>query len=370
MGIAGILASLPFAVWLYLAIEELPLAAEESIDPVRDMPKGIVLAMVTLVVTALLIAVVNPAVVGVGAHRLATSGEPLLDGFRAIFGGVGADVLGLVAITGLVASFHAILYAQGRQIFSLARAGYLPCVLAATHAGSQTPRVAMLTGAAVGLGTMLGLWFLLGGADAGAMIGSVLLNMAVFGAMVAYVLRSVAFILLRRRHPHMPRPYRSPFGVTGAVLTIVICVVTLAYQIQDPHFLKGAAWVLVAFAISAGVFAATGQARKLRRNGSDFATAQHASHTDLRLTVDARPAASRSTPIVKPHPDFSLEWLMTVTCATAAATLALNGLDILAMGVLALTVVLSLVLASHQFDPAQDASRHPSRHHLQPRRRD
>ena len=41
-GIHGVLATLPFAVWLFLAIEQLPLAAEESIDPKRDMPKGII----------------------------------------------------------------------------------------------------------------------------------------------------------------------------------------------------------------------------------------------------------------------------------------------------------------------------------------
>ena len=48
-GIYGVLASMPFAVWLFLAIEQLPLAAEESVDPKRDMPKGIMLGMFTLI---------------------------------------------------------------------------------------------------------------------------------------------------------------------------------------------------------------------------------------------------------------------------------------------------------------------------------
>ena len=50
LGLTGILACLPFAVWLYLAIEQLPLAAEESVDPQRDMPKGILAGMFTLIV--------------------------------------------------------------------------------------------------------------------------------------------------------------------------------------------------------------------------------------------------------------------------------------------------------------------------------
>ena len=59
-GLYGVLAALPFAVWLFLAIEQLPLAAEESVDPKRDMPKGIMLGMFTLMVSAFLRAVPQP----------------------------------------------------------------------------------------------------------------------------------------------------------------------------------------------------------------------------------------------------------------------------------------------------------------------
>ena len=104
---------LPFAVWLFLAIEQLPLAAEESVDPKRDMPRGIILGMLTLIVSAFMIVLLNPSVIGVGSHKLGTSVEPLLDGFRAIYGDVGATVLGILALTGLIASFHTILFAHG-----------------------------------------------------------------------------------------------------------------------------------------------------------------------------------------------------------------------------------------------------------------
>ena len=125
-GIEGVLAALPFAVWLYLAIEELPLAAEESVDPRRDMPRGILLALVTLTVTAFLIAAINPAVNGVGAYKLGTSGEPILDGFRALYGNAGAIPLGLIALSGLIASFHAIIFGLGRQIFASVPVRLLP----------------------------------------------------------------------------------------------------------------------------------------------------------------------------------------------------------------------------------------------------
>ena len=250
MGWAGILAALPFAVWLYLAIEETPLAAEESVDPVRDMPKGILLALATLILTAFLIVAINPAVEGVGAHALAQSGEPVLDGFRALFGGASADILGLIALSGLVASFHAILFAQGRQIFALSRAGYLPSGLSLTHGGRQTPVVAMLAGSGLGLALMLMLSMNLGQAEAGTLIGSVLLNMAVFGAMLSYLSRAAAFLVLRRDYPRLPRPFRSPLGRFGGWLTIAICLVTLVCQVQDLRFLQGSFWVVIWLALA------------------------------------------------------------------------------------------------------------------------
>src|SRR5215831_7848833 len=88
LGWKGILATLPFAVWLFLAIEQLPLAAEESADPKKDMPKGLILGMSTLMISALLITFLNSSIGKAdgmhGAFTLSTSGEPLLDGFRVL----------------------------------------------------------------------------------------------------------------------------------------------------------------------------------------------------------------------------------------------------------------------------------------------
>lgn len=270
-GFSGVLATLPFAVWLFLAIEQLPLAAEESVDPKRDMPRGIILGIVTLMVSAFMIVLLNSSVPGVGAFHLATSLEPLLDGFRAIYGDGGVVLLGIVALTGLIASFHTILYAQGRQIYSLSRAGYFPTFLSVTHPSYRTPHVAMIAGSLTGLAVMLVIWFSLGAEAGGSIIGSVLLNMAVFGAMFSYIMQAISFILLRRRLPHIERPFRSPLGVPGAVLTIVIAVITLLYQVQDPNFTKGVLWVAVWFAVAIGYFALVGRHRLILSPEEEFA---------------------------------------------------------------------------------------------------
>jgi ethanolamine permease len=110
-GVGGIFKALPFAIWFYLAIEEVPLAAEESMDPRRDVPRGSVLAMHTLVIAAALTLFINTGLPG-GASLYGASGFPLLDGFKAIFSGEkAAYLLGILFMIGLIASFFTIIYA-------------------------------------------------------------------------------------------------------------------------------------------------------------------------------------------------------------------------------------------------------------------
>lgn len=276
-GISGILATLPFAVWLFLAIEQVPLAAEESVDPKRDLPKGIILGMLTLVVSAFMIVLINPSIVGVGSFKLGTSLEPVLDGARAVLGPIGGPIFAVIALVGLIASFHTILYAQGRQIYSLSRAGYFPSVLSVTHPTHKTPHVAMILGSVVGFVVMLIIWYANGGGGPGPtqlgddLIGSVMLNMAVFGAMLSYIAQALSFILLRRNQPNIERPYRSPFGIPGAVVTIIIALVTLFYQLQDPNFSKGVIWVIAWIVVGILYFALVGRNRLILSPEEEFA---------------------------------------------------------------------------------------------------
>lgn len=274
-GYVGVLAAMPFAVWLFLAIEQLPLAAEESMDPKRDMPKGIIAGMFTLIVSAFMILWLNPSVAGVGSFALGSSGEPLLDGFRAIYGEGTAKLLALVAVLGLVASFHTIIFAKGRQIFSLGRAGYFLPWLSLTHGERKTPHVAMVTGSILALAVMLALWFGLGQERGGKVIGGTLLNMAVFGAMFSYFMQALSFIMLRRRMPHIARPYVSPLGVPGAALTMVIALVTLYFQLTgDPTYTVGVMWVAAWFAIWIVYFALVGRHRLILSPEEEFAMEQ------------------------------------------------------------------------------------------------
>ena len=227
--------------------------------------------MITLLVSALLILSLKPSLTGVGSHELGASGEPLLDGFRAIYGTEIATLLAIVALTGLIASFHTIIYAYGRQIYSLSRAGYFPRAFSLTHGTRKTPHVALFVGAIVGLSVMMIVWFA-EGADKGAqLIGGTLLNMAVFGAMFSYVMQGLTYIKLKRDFPTLERPYKSPLGTVGAALTVIIALVTIYMQLQDPVYRVGVYWVAAWFAIGILYFALIGRHKLILSPEEEFA---------------------------------------------------------------------------------------------------
>ncbi|QQR90924.1 MAG: ethanolamine permease [Myxococcales bacterium] len=251
-GVSGILRALPFAIWFFLAIEQLPLAAEEAHAPQRDLPKGLTWGFLTLTVCAFGTLFFN-SVIPPGAQVIASSEEPLFDGFRTIFGsGLASKLLAAVALTGLLASFHAIIYAGGRQIYSLSRAGYFPRFLSLTHKKRKTPHVALFVGSVLGFAVTLAVRWL--GKE--QMVGAVLLSMAVFGAMIAYLLQMISFIVLRLRFESIERPYRSPFGIAGAMTASIIALVTLiALFIGEAMFVQAVIGAALWYACGLAYFA-------------------------------------------------------------------------------------------------------------------
>ena len=125
------------------------------------------------------------------------SGDPLVE---ALGDGTAAKVVNYIGLAGLITSFFSIISAYSRQLFALSRAGYLPTVLSVTNS-RKAPTLALIVPGAIGFALSL------------TGQGALLLNMAVFGAALSYVLMMVSRIVLRRREPNMraalPHPRRS-----------------------------------------------------------------------------------------------------------------------------------------------------------------
>ncbi len=280
-GVMGIAWALPFAIWFYLAIGALPLAAEESRAPTQDMPKGIMLGLLTLIVTGFLILFLA-AGIAPGASEVGRSETPLFLGFKTIFGaGIGTKVLALIAVAGLIASFHTIIFAYGRNIYALSRAGYFPHWLSLTHGERKTPHVALIAGAVIGYLLAVLIHFsetIFGDVP----VAAVLLNMAVFGAVISYALQMLAFILLRRKLPNIERPYLSPTGVPGAWIALVIAVATLIFLFLNPDSRIGVIGCAVWYLLALAYFAAHGRKTLLYAPEEQFAIRERSKEAQAR----------------------------------------------------------------------------------------
>ncbi len=208
-GYLGVWSALPFAIWFFLAVEGVALAAEETANPEHNVPRGIIAAISILLVTCTVVLVLTTG--AGGAQAMSSSGNPLV----AALGQIGAaKVVNYIGLAGLIASFFSIIYAYSRMLFALSRAGYLPTALSITNS-RKAPTLALIVPGVIGFVLSL------------TGKGDLLLNMAVFGAALSYVLMMVSHIILRRRAHDMNRPYRTPGGVVTTSFALVVAALAL-----------------------------------------------------------------------------------------------------------------------------------------------
>ena len=107
-------------------------------------------------------------------------------------------------------------------------------------------------------------------------VGAVLLNMAVFGAVIAYALQMLSYILLRIRLPNIERPYRSPLGIPGAVLALLIAVVTLVTLfVTDPVYRRVVIGAAIWYGLGLLWFAAYARRKLVLAPEESFALSAH-----------------------------------------------------------------------------------------------
>jgi ethanolamine permease len=233
----GVWAALPFAMWLFLAVEGVPLAAEEAKNPAQDVPKGIIGAMIFLLFTAVLVVFLLAG--AAGANAMGQSAVPLVDALNVAGNPTLATAVNVLALAGLIASFFSIIYGYSRLVFALSRAGYLPKGLSVTNERKVPARALIIPGILGFLASLTG-------------EGDLMLGMAVVGATVSYALMSLSHILLRVKNPDMPRPYKTPGGVITSGIALVLSLVALTgvYAFDPRAFF----YTVILFVIGAAYF--------------------------------------------------------------------------------------------------------------------
>jgi ethanolamine permease len=227
--IPGMFAAIPFAIWFFLAIEGVAMAAEEAKDPKRSIPIAYIAGILTLVVLAIGVMVFAG---GAGDWtKLSNINDPLPQAMKLIVGENSGwlHMLVWLGLFGLVASFHGIILGYSRQIFALSREGYLPPFFAKLHPRFKTPHRAILAGGAIGIAAIYSDELIKIG---GQTLTANIVTMSVFGAILMYIISMLSLFQLRRTAPNMVRPFKAPFYPlfpAFALLGALVCMATMIY---------------------------------------------------------------------------------------------------------------------------------------------
>ncbi len=255
-GWRAVLDAVPYALWWLVMIETVALAAEEAHEPHRTLPRGLTWAQLTLIALVVLTwlfacgamdsqdLAFTPGVDDEGKPTAAEVDYPLAKAMRQIPAGKSLPVLygfGAIALFGLIASYHGMIYGASRQAFALGRAGYLPRALGEVHAKRRTPVAALLAASLLVVGFVTAnIWF----PDA---VGIAVL-VSTLTALIWYILAMICLYVLRRRSPELFRSYRAPvYRVLPAVVIVLSIFATVVYG--------GIKNADVVIALSAGLYA-------------------------------------------------------------------------------------------------------------------
>ncbi len=242
-GWSGMFAALPYAVWFYLAIEGVAMVAEEVKEPRRNIPKGYITGLITLALLAFGVMIFTGGITD--WRKLSSLDYPLPAAISIALGPNSplTKVFAGIGLFGLIASFHGTILASSRQVFAMARSGYLPRALARISQRFETPQWAVIASGAV---SVVALYT--------GKTGQVVI-ISVMGAIVMYIMSMVSLFILRKKEPAMQRPFKAPVYPLFPVIALVISAITLGAIIWynlllSLYFFCGMGIVILLFVLS------------------------------------------------------------------------------------------------------------------------
>ena len=233
-GFAGISAAAAIIFFSYIGFDAVSTAAEETKDPARDMPFGIIMS---LLITTVLYIAISVVMTGMAPWQQLGTPEPMITALQFADGPPG-----LLRISRFIIAFGAVIamgsvllvfqLGQPRIFFSMSRDGLLPKVFAKVHPRYKTPYVGtILTGVFVAV------------FSAFANIAEVV-DLTNIGTLFAFILVSAGVIFLRRSDPDRRRPFRVPWVPLTPLISIVACFY-LMLQLPLVTWIRFGIWLAV-----------------------------------------------------------------------------------------------------------------------------
>jgi APA family basic amino acid/polyamine antiporter len=232
-GFSGVLTGGAIVFFTYIGFDSVSCAAEETRNPQRDMPIGIV---GTLILCAILYGSVALVLTGIVDWRSLNNDAPVANALKAIGMNNLRFVVTTGALLGMLSSLLVYQYGQARIWFAMSRDRLLPGLFSRVHKRFETPHISTwIAGLFVGI-------------PAGIFDIGTLADLANIGTLFAFVLVSLGVIVLRRSQPHRKRTFRVPWVPLTPILSIFFCAV-LMLSLPLETWLRFLVWLVIGLVI-------------------------------------------------------------------------------------------------------------------------
>jgi APA family basic amino acid/polyamine antiporter len=242
-GVGGIIAGAAVVFFAFIGFDIVATAAEETKNPKKDLPRGI---LGSLAICTLLYVLVSLVVVGMQNYSKLSVTAPLADAFKSVGLSFMSSIISVGALAGLTSVVMILMLGQSRVLFAMSRDHLLPPGLGVVHPKYGTPyKITIITGIVVAL-------------LAGFLPLSTLADLVNIGTLFAFVLVSIGVWILRRTRPELERSFRVPLV---PVLPIVSALASLYLMLNLP----GETWVRFVIWMALGVLIYLGYGRRRSR---------------------------------------------------------------------------------------------------------
>jgi len=212
-GWSGIVRASAVIFFAYIGFDAVSTAAEETVNPQRNLPIGII---ASLVICTILYIVVSGILTGVVHYDRIDVMAPIADALKQLGIGWAEALISIGALAGITTVMLVLYFGLTRVVLAMSRDGLLPKAMAAVNPKTQTP-VHLILGSGVVIALIAGL----------SPIGKVaqLVNL---GTLAAFFMVCASVIVLRKTRPELKRPFRTPLVPLVPLLGMGFCAFLMA----------------------------------------------------------------------------------------------------------------------------------------------